>query len=665
MAFKTLGKYELIEKLGEGATADVYLATDTVLKRKVALKVLKPSLVPDSSAFARFTQEAQGAAALFHSHIATALDMGQANGYYFIAMRYVPGRSLDRLLKEDGPLSWEQVLRMAGQIGEAMDYAHKQGFLHRDVKPSNIICTPDGDYVLTDFGLMRAMMSTGLTSHTGAILGTPSYIPPEIWEGQPAGPGTDQYALACVVYVCLTGWPLFDGETPPSVMKRHFDGWKAPSRWRQGIPSGIDAVLSKALVQTQTDRYPSATAFSQALKELNTGLQPAPKKEKKAGSPSDRVEVQASSEDKKVTQPSAEGSQKLGLPQIQTEAVCQEETESPVPQKHILLLTETIRRQPNNADAYFQRAQIRAEIGENKNAIQDFSEALRLHPAFLEVYYRRGNLYEKAGNLGAAIQDYTQAITFKQDLIKALFSRGLAQFRMGKRANLNNVVSDFSKAIENKSDFADAYFWRGVVRKKIGNWDAAIQDFTEVIRLQPDNAEAYLHRSTCWRNKKDKYAAGLDSKKYAEIYKEKYRDTRKVIIEKGRFTLMKFLKSLQTVRSLQATRTRMKTELRWQEKSIPYILIVIGLATTIPFVIGIVVLVAGIGLFWRKEWARKTSLVFSGLLEVAGVTLFVYGLLDPGDPFFVLISLAGLIVISYMYSVLKRKDNNQRWSGWR
>jgi len=268
MEKKKLGKYELLSPLGSGATAEVYRARDTVLGREVALKVLKPALVADPSAFERFVKEAQAAAGLFHDHIATVLDMGEADGRYFIAMRYIPGQSLDKVLAEKGPLSWEETLRMAKQIGAALDFAHEQGFLHRDIKPSNIIRTLRGDYVLTDFGLQRAMMSTGLTSHTGAILGTPPYIAPEIWDGKPAVAATDQYALACVVYETLTGMVLFAGETPMAVLKRHLEGWARPAKWPEGVPEGIEPVLIKAFAKEPEERFQKMGEFAIALEEL-------------------------------------------------------------------------------------------------------------------------------------------------------------------------------------------------------------------------------------------------------------------------------------------------------------------------------------------------------------------------------------------------------------
>jgi len=260
------GKYQLLELIGAGATAEVYRALDRTLEREVALKLLKPSLVGDSQAFGRFLQEARGAARLFHPNIATVLEVGESEGRYYVAMRYIPGRSLDKLLAEQGRMSWEETLRMAEQIGSALDFAHGEGFLHRDVKPSNILRRSDGEYVLTDFGLVKAMMATGLTTHTGALLGTPAYMAPEVWLGQPACPATDQYALACVVYEALTGKVLFAGETPPAVMTRHvLKGAEMGEGWLSDGPEDARAVLLKALAKEPSERYATAGEFVQAL----------------------------------------------------------------------------------------------------------------------------------------------------------------------------------------------------------------------------------------------------------------------------------------------------------------------------------------------------------------------------------------------------------------
>jgi serine/threonine protein kinase len=264
-----IGKYEILELVGSGATADVYHARDTYLGREVALKLLKPALVTDPQAFQRFVREAQTAASLFHSHIATVLDMGEADGRYFIVMRYIDGLSLDKIIRQQGPLSAGETTRMAREIGDALGFAHKQGFLHRDIKPSNILRDQEGTYWLSDFGLTKAMMSTNLTSHTGAVLGTPAYIAPEIWLGEAASPAADQYALACVVAECLTGRVLFDGETPPAVMTNHvLKGPVGLTALSPDTPQEYRAVLEQALQRKPEDRYSSILVFVEALTQI-------------------------------------------------------------------------------------------------------------------------------------------------------------------------------------------------------------------------------------------------------------------------------------------------------------------------------------------------------------------------------------------------------------
>jgi serine/threonine protein kinase len=266
----TIGKYTIVEKLGSGATSDVYHAIDSRMGREVALKVLKPALVADPQAFQRFQYEAHAAGELFHDHIVTVLDMGEAEGRFFIVMRYVDGLSLDAIIHQQGPLSIDQTIRMAQEIGGALNFAHQQGFLHRDVKPANILRDRKGNYWLSDFGLAKAMMSTGLTSHTGAVLGTPAYIAPEVWLGKSASQATDQYALACVVTECLTGKVLFDGETPPAVMTNHvLKGPVGLDHLSIELPAPMVSTLRRALESDPTRRFETCLDFSNALAASN------------------------------------------------------------------------------------------------------------------------------------------------------------------------------------------------------------------------------------------------------------------------------------------------------------------------------------------------------------------------------------------------------------
>ena len=255
-----LGRYKIDAHIGSGAFADVYKATDQVLKRTVAIKVLKPALLADQEALGRFMQEARIAASLFHSQIATVLDLGQSDGYYFIVLRYVDGASLGKTLTEKGPLAWERAFEIASQVGDALDFAHKRGVIHRDVKPQNILLSETEGAVLTDFGLARGLAESHMTT-TGKVLGTPYYIAPEIWEGHDPSPAADQYALACILVEMLTGKVLFGGKSLPAVLAQHFKPLELPAAWPQGAPAGLNAALQRALAKNPAERFANNRAF--------------------------------------------------------------------------------------------------------------------------------------------------------------------------------------------------------------------------------------------------------------------------------------------------------------------------------------------------------------------------------------------------------------------
>ena len=258
-----LGKYKILSLIGSGAFAEVYKAQDQDMQRIVALKVLKTALLADADAFGRFIQEARVAGSLFHPHIATVLDMGQADGRYYLAMRFVDGPGLEVVLRERGPLPWAEALNVIDQVGGALSFAHKRGIIHRDVKPSNILLSrePGEGAVLTDFGLVKAMSASSVATLSHATIGTPQYIPPEVWSGTIPSPAVDQYALACVMVELLTGKILFDGPTPPAVMAAHFQPPRLPERWPAEAPGGLAAALRKALDAEPEQRFGSVAEF--------------------------------------------------------------------------------------------------------------------------------------------------------------------------------------------------------------------------------------------------------------------------------------------------------------------------------------------------------------------------------------------------------------------
>ena len=276
-----LGKYTILEELGSGAFGWVYKASDP-LGRIVAVKVLKPGLADDPVTLERFRREALAGGELFNSHIATILDFDESDGRRFLVMRYVEGVSLDNLIQQKGQLSWVEALPIIGQVAEALDYAHQRGYVHRDVKPSNILVSPKDGAVLTDFGLVKAAEASGGTS-SGVILGTPRYIAPEVWVGQTVSPATDVYSLACVAYEILTGRMLFDGKNTPEIMTRHvLSGPQFPAGWPEDVPPGFDITLAHALDKDPQKRIQSAGAFAAELNQLSVAAEQARRAEEEA-----------------------------------------------------------------------------------------------------------------------------------------------------------------------------------------------------------------------------------------------------------------------------------------------------------------------------------------------------------------------------------------------
>ncbi|MBI2073166.1 MAG: protein kinase [Gemmatimonadetes bacterium] len=271
-------RYAIESPLGRGGMATVYLAEDKKHERRVAVKVLSPDLAA-SVGEERFLREIRIAARLAHPHILPLLDSGEAGGLLYYVTPYVPDGSLRERLRREGRVGVAEAVRIAREIGAALDYAHRQGFVHRDVKPENILFA-DGHAVLADFGVARACCAPGMAPVTevGLALGTPEYMSPEQASGeQDLGPRSDLYSLACVVYEMLAGEPPLAGDNARSTMAKQVTEMARPVRLlRPDAPASAEAVLERALAKNPDDRFASVGEFVAALERESEGTAAPP-----------------------------------------------------------------------------------------------------------------------------------------------------------------------------------------------------------------------------------------------------------------------------------------------------------------------------------------------------------------------------------------------------
>jgi eukaryotic-like serine/threonine-protein kinase len=264
-------RYVIKRKLGSGGMADVYLAEDQELGRRVALKLLDDRHASDDQFVERFRREAQSAAGLNHPNIVSIFDRGRAEGTYYIAMEYLDGRTLKELLVRNGPTPIPIAIDYARQILGALSFAHRNGIVHRDIKPHNIIVGGDGRLKVTDFGIARS--GTSQMTEAGSIVGTAQYLSPEQARGAPVDPRSDLYSLGIVLYEMLTGKVPFTGDTPVEIAMKHLSQVpEPPSKLRDGIPHDLDAVVMRALAKDPDQRYGSAEEMDADLARVARGV---------------------------------------------------------------------------------------------------------------------------------------------------------------------------------------------------------------------------------------------------------------------------------------------------------------------------------------------------------------------------------------------------------
>jgi serine/threonine-protein kinase len=264
------GRYRIVRKLGAGGMADVYLAEDQELGRRVAIKILNNRHANDAQFIERFRREAKNAAALNHPNIVSIYDRGEAEHTYYIAMEYLDGRTLKELVVGRGPAPVNVAIEYARQILSALGFAHRHGIVHRDIKPHNVLVDREGRVKVTDFGIARA--GTSQMTEAGSIVGTAQYLSPEQARGGEVDQRSDLYSLGVVLYELLTGQTPFDGDTPVEIAMKHLSATpRPPSQIRRDVPRELDMVVMRALAKDPAARYQNADEMAADLDRVLRG----------------------------------------------------------------------------------------------------------------------------------------------------------------------------------------------------------------------------------------------------------------------------------------------------------------------------------------------------------------------------------------------------------
>ena len=268
------GRYRLRNQIARGGMTDVFLGQDTLLSRPVAIKRLFPEFAADPSFVERFRREATAAANLNHPNIVAVYDWGSDESTYFIVMEYIEGQSLAELLRSNGPLAPERAAEIAMYVAAALGFAHNNGVIHRDVKPGNVLLSPDGKVKVTDFGIAIAAFggAEANLTQTGSVMGTATYFSPEQAQGQPLDHRSDLYSLGIVLYEMLCGRPPFTGESSVAVAYKHVQQTvPSPSSLGVVLPESLEAITMKLLAKSPDKRYPTASDVQRDLRRFREG----------------------------------------------------------------------------------------------------------------------------------------------------------------------------------------------------------------------------------------------------------------------------------------------------------------------------------------------------------------------------------------------------------
>lgn len=558
---KTLGRYRLVERLGRGGMAEVYKAYQPSMDRYVAIKVMHAYLAEDEGFVGRFQREAKVIANLRHPHIVQAYDFDVEEDVYYLVQEFITGRTLkDRLRQanergEQIPLT--ETARVFTAICSAIEYAHRQGCIHRDIKPDNIMFDADGRPVLTDFGISAIVGGTRFTA-TGAMIGTPAYMSPEQGKGELNDPRSDIYSLGVVLYEMVTGQVPFDADTPFAVVLKHVnEALPMPSTIHPGLNPAVERVILKALAKDPEDRYQSALDLAQdleeavqeaetwALKAVPPPMEPGPAVSETVPPPIEPgpavpEAVSLRMESGPATSPAsteterpaaaAEGKGKRrpwlwvlgGLAALLLINCCIIGLINAAKNRSQKAATPTATGPAPLSEGAAALIQSGFETlgadctGDVEAAKLIFDEALDLDEDAAHAYVGLAQCSFCLGDAEAAMDNLDAAVELAPQDPLPYFWRGRLQL---DEEEADEAYSDFSQAITLNPNYAEAYFWRAMVASwPLENNEQAIRDLDKAIELDPKLAPAYLKRGelALW-HQNDPDRALADLTRYVEL----------------------------------------------------------------------------------------------------------------------------------------------------
>jgi serine/threonine protein kinase len=572
---RKLGRYELLEQVGKGGMGVVYRASDPTIGRTVAIKtILLDEAERSSELRGRLLRESQAGGQLQHPNIVAVYDVNEQDNTTYVVMEFVAGRTLDQAFAGAPALFPGEAVRIVEQCASALDYAHGRGVIHRDIKPANIMLQADGAVKITDFGIARVAQFKPLTQ-SGMIVGSPHFMAPEQWKGEPATGRTDQYALAAVAYALLTGHRPFESETMASLAAKALYQEPLPaSAVNRSLGQAVDATLAKALSKMPEGRYETCSQFAAALraacpKPAAAPPLPAPSSAAPRSSlwpvaamfaalavlgagawlyqrnSAAQIEITywTSIKDSKqrplfqaYLQRYPEG-QFAGLAKAQLETLASEPVRSispppsakrpPATAKADVKETaaksrldsvppQVIPVQPPPAGDPYVEGQALLKREDYAAAVPYFSRAIAAKPDY-RAYLGRAGAYQHLERLEEAVEDYSQAIRLKSDSAIAFHERGvcLARLKQDDRA-----FADYNRALELGPANPLTWNGRGVIYLHRKKYRKAIADFTEAIRLRPTLAQAFKNRAAAERAVGDTAGANADLKQAGQLKPE-------------------------------------------------------------------------------------------------------------------------------------------------